>query len=160
MRYRVTSLWLLPLMYLVTVTSVQAQLPSQVLIDGSDPQLILNIAKGYGSATLSRDAVGDPRIEGVIDGNHYQIVFYNCRHGERCDLLLFQAAWASRYFDLEMVNRWNREKIYGQLYLDIDNDPVVEMPVNLAHGVTRRNLEKSFDYWRIVLFTLVDEMMR
>ncbi|MDX5403520.1 MAG: YbjN domain-containing protein [Rhodobacterales bacterium] len=54
------------------------------LLDGSDPDAILSIAQGYGSAMLDVDSVGDPMIEGRIGGQAYTVFFYGCENGAGC----------------------------------------------------------------------------
>jgi len=44
-------------------------------------------------------------------------------------------------------------------YLDDENDPIIELPVNLEKGVSAENLEETFDYWRIVLGSFVTEVI-
>ena len=38
-------------------------------------------------------------------------------------------------------------KRFAKAYLDDQNDPVIEMDVNLQGGVSRKNLEETFDLW-------------
>lgn len=45
------------------------------MIDGSNPAEILNIAKGFGSASLDTDDDGAPMINGRMDGNRFVIHF-------------------------------------------------------------------------------------
>jgi hypothetical protein len=56
---------------------------------------------------------------------------------------------------LDEVNKFNSEKVFGVVYIDKDGDVNVDMPVNLAHGVSRKNLDDSFDWWRLVLRDVV-----
>lgn len=54
------------------------------MVDATDPEQILNIAKGHGSARLSEDRVGDPMIKGRIEGLKYTLYFYLCEENENC----------------------------------------------------------------------------
>lgn len=120
------------------------------LIEATNPQAILDVAKGYGSATLeTRD--GDPRIAGRISGIKYFVLFYGCKSSGKCTDIQFSTGWTGYKVTLEQVNGWNRDKRFGKAYLDNENDPRLEMEVNLDHGVTRNNLDDSFDWWRIAL---------
>ena len=58
------------------------QVAAQTLIDGSDPEQIVNAARGYGSAQLTTDSDGDPRIRGRIDGTIYVIFFLRVQRPE------------------------------------------------------------------------------
>lgn len=122
------------------------------LIDATDPARILNIARGFGSADLEKDSQGDPKITGRIEGTRYTIFFYGCTNNRDCDDIQFYAAWnGNNKFTQAQMNEWNRTKRYGKAYLDRDNDPVLEMVVNIDYGVSRRNLEDSFNWWKVAL---------
>lgn len=117
------------------------------IISAENPDAILNIAKGYGSATLEKDSSNDPFITGRIDGTKYIILFYGCSNGKECDEIQFVAAWAGEKVSMDDINAWNRDKKFGKAYLDQDGDPRLEMTVNLDYGVTQRNLDDTFDWW-------------
>jgi len=130
------------------------------LIDAEDPQAILEIAKGFGSARLKKDSQGDPMISGRIDGTRYGIYFYGCDNNHRhCDDIKFGAAWSGKKVTLKQVNNWNRTKRYGTAYLDNDGDPNLDMPVNLDYGVTVENLEDDFSFWEKVLKAFKKEVL-
>lgn len=46
---------------------------------------------------------------------------------------------------LENVNHWNKNNRYSRSYLDDDNDPVLELDLDLAGGVTR---DRILDFLR------------
>lgn len=120
---------------------------AQTVIDGSDPQAILDLARGFGSAALETDAVGDPLLQGRIEGNVYSVYFYGCESNANCDKVLFSATWDVDSHSLDAVNAFNKNAIFGRAYVDDQGDYVIEMTVNLAHGVTRANLDDTFVVW-------------
>ena len=124
---------------------------AQTLVFASNPQAILQIAQGLGDAKLDKDREGDPKITGNLEGSAYQILFFGCTNHVHCDNIEFQAGWTDTKATLQEVNRWNRDKRFGKAYLDSANDPMLELDVNLDYGVSRKNLEDTFDYWRKVL---------
>jgi hypothetical protein len=138
--------------------AVVAQTPGEVL-DGSDPAAILQIAQGYGSAMLDKDAVGDPMIEGRIGGQAYTLFFYGCEGGANCSSIQFTTYFANVRPDAGAVSTWNDANRFGTLYLDRDGDLALDMDVNLFGGVTRRNLDDTFDWWRVVLEAVRNEMV-
>jgi hypothetical protein len=132
---------------------------AQSLIDARSVDEIANIARGYGSATLQTDSAGDPQIMGRIDGIQYTVNFYGCNSGANCTTIQFRAAWKNPgNVTLEQMNSWNQDKRFGKAYLDFDNDPVIEWDINLFGGVSARNLDDTFDWWKIVLENFAADM--
>ncbi len=121
------------------------------IVAATNPDKIFEIAKGYGNATLDTDSQGDPKIIGRVEGIKYGIYFYGCKDGKACTDIQFNAAWSGTQANLKLLNEWNRTRRFGKAFLDKDGDPVLQLSVNLDHGVTRKNLEDTFDWWvRIV----------
>ncbi|MEL6291466.1 MAG: YbjN domain-containing protein, partial [Pseudomonadota bacterium] len=108
----------------------------------------------YGSASLSKQKNGNPLINGRINGIKYGIYFYSCKEGANCTAMQFYAGWkvgdAAEDAKMTKLNEWNRTKRWGRAYLDRVGDIAVEYDINLAFGVTRANLDDSFDYWRLI----------
>lgn len=134
-------------MLLGTAFAAQAQ----TTLDGSQVDEILNIARGYGSATLEKQSSGDPKISGKIAGVTYQVFFMNCTNNTNCEDLNFYAGFLDNKPTLEVINAWNRDKRFGKAYLDSDLDAVVEFDLNLVHGVSRENLDSAFSLWTLIL---------
>jgi len=112
----------------------------------------VEIAKNHGSAELKTDNDGDPMIAGSIDGIKYQVHFYDCAGGKQCKNIQLYSWWTTRKkTTLEALNEWNRKKRFGKVYLDTDGDMAIIMPVNLDHGVSRKNLDDTFDWWETAL---------
>ncbi len=136
------------------------QVSAQELIDAKNPQAILEIAKGFGSAKLGTDAEGDPLITGRIQGTKYGIYFYGCNSkGEDCDDIQFNAAWSGVKASLKDVNQWNAEKRYGKAYIDSEGDPVIQMTVNLDYGVSTGNFDDTFNWWSKALQGFIEEVV-
>lgn len=121
------------------------------LVDATDPDEIVNIARGYGSATLGMDNVGDPQVTGRIDGNAYTIFFYGCTEGRDCTNLQFSSGWISDRVDMAMINDWNRSNRFARAYLDDEDDPIIEMDLNMEFGISRRNFDDTFGVWSALL---------
>jgi hypothetical protein len=121
------------------------------LISAEDPDVILAMANAHGSASLTTDSEGDPKIVGTIDGTRYSILFYGCSNGTDCDDIQFTAAWGGYRVPMRDINAWNRDMRYGKAYLDDENDPVLEMTVNIDYGVSKRNLDDTFNWWSVAL---------
>jgi hypothetical protein len=115
------------------------------------PEIVLSAAGKFGEATLDRDGTDDPMIRGRIGGKDYFVYFYGCTEGRDCTNLMLSARWASDQYTDKSMGDWNRQKRFGKAYLDADGNPAVEMNVNLFGGVSRANLEDTFDWWRLIL---------
>ena len=46
------------------------------IVSAQEQEAILNVAKGFGSASLDKDSDGDPMIVGRVEGTKYVIFFY------------------------------------------------------------------------------------
>jgi hypothetical protein len=124
---------------------------SAAVIKASNPASVLNIAKGYGSATLVKDGQGDPKITGRIEGIKYNIYFYGCSDNKDCDSILFRAGWDTKS-TLKKMNDWNSRKTFGRAYVDEESESIIEMAVNLDYdGVNHKNFDDTFDMWTTVL---------
>ena len=151
-----------PILSLVAALALTAPAMAQSatdLLDGSDPEAILSIAQGYGSAMLDVDGVGDPKISGRIGGQAYTVFFYGCDGGQNCSSLQFTTWFVGVRPAAEEVSAWNDENRFGTMYLDGDGDLAVDLDVNLFGGVTRKNLDDTFDWWRVVLDEVRSEMV-
>jgi Putative bacterial sensory transduction regulator len=120
------------------------------LIDATDPNKILEIARSYGDVELKKDSDGDPLIIGTMDGMKYAILFYGCKSGKDCDDIQFAAAWSTK-IPMDKINTWNRTKRYGRAYIDSDGDPGLKMIVNIDYGVSKENLKDTFNWWKRIL---------
>jgi len=128
---------------------------AQTSIDGSDVGEIVNIARGFGSATLEQPE-GGPLLRGRIDGDPYVIVFQNCDSSTSCDDFIFRAYFINPVVDQELANAWNRDKRWTKVYFDHEDDVVMEMDVDMTGGISLTNLEQAFSYWSFSLAQLQD----
>lgn len=129
-----------------------ASAASERLIKGGNPDEILTIMRGFGSADLDTDPSGDPLITGRMEGILYSVYFYGCRNGRDCDNIQFYASWQDiADITLADINAWNTRRRFGRAYIEDGGDVTIEMDVNLDYGVTAGNLDDSADYWRVVV---------
>jgi hypothetical protein len=158
---------LVPVLVNINVLSAQAQTNQRtrtttapVLIDATMPDKILEIAKSFGTASLDKDSLGDPKITGRIDGQKYSIHFYGCVNGKDCDDIVFYTYWTGgRNVTLDKINEWNRNTTFGKAYLDTDSDIALEMTVNIDYGVSTRNLEDNFSQWNKTVQSVVQDIL-
>lgn len=130
---------------------------AQELIDGTNVDEVANIARGFGSVTMDKSSNGDPMIEGKIEGVSYYLFFRNCADDNtQCEDLNFYAGFLDNKQTMEAINAWNRDKRFGKAYLDSDLDAVIEYDVNLEHGISRENLDSTFQVWSLILKQYAD----
>ncbi len=151
-----------PILSLVAALALTAPVPPNprpTCWTGPTRRRSSSIAQGYGSAMLDVDGVGDPKISGRIDGQAYTVFFYGCEGGQNCSSLQFTTWFVGVRPAADAVSSWNDENRFGTLYLDGDGDLAVDLDVNLFGGVTRKNLDDTFDWWRVVLDEVRSEMV-
>lgn len=125
------------------------------IVDATDPERLVEIIQDLGyRARLDVDQVGDPIIYSSVGGTDFSIFFYGCTQddNDQCKLLLFKVGYdLADGTTLEVVNKWNETKLVGRSYLDDEDDPWLEMAVNMDFGVSRKNFEDTFDWWEVSL---------
>lgn len=133
---------------------------AQTMVDARSPATIAEIAKGFGSAELDTTDAGEPKITGRLNGRRYSVFFYGCKQGQNCGSIQLHWGIDQKNVPLSKVNEWNRTKRFGKAYIDNDGDLNLELDVNLRHGVTRQNLDDTFDFWRLALTSFYSEFVQ
>lgn len=109
--------------------------------------------KGF-RAEVTVDSVGDPLINSAADGTNFRVYFYGCAGDDepRCTAIQFMAGFdLEDGMSLERINLWNREHRFGRGYLDEENDPFLEMDVDVELGFTTEALANNLDTWIYVV---------
>lgn len=99
---------------------------------------------------------GDIALVTHFEGVKSTIFFYGCDAGtvNNCHSVQFFAGFITEDpFPLARINEWNRDRRFGRAYVDDENDPVIEMDVNLDGGTTAANFHDTIDWWRVVATT-------
>jgi len=109
-------------------------------------------AMGY-RAELTKDDQGDPKIVSATGGSNFRIYFYGCTANVNCTSIQFAAGFdLTNGSTLEVMNAWNTAKRYSKSYLDNEQDPLIEMDVNLSFGgVSEENFRDTLDLWDSLL---------
>lgn len=128
-------------------------LPAVADIDASSEQLIADFLQKEGyQAKLEVLDDGEPVIRSSEAGSDFSIYFYDCTNGTNCKTIQFFTAYdLDNGMTMDQVNTWNREFRFGKVYLDDENDPFLEMDVNLDYGVSEGNFLDTLDWWTVVL---------
>jgi hypothetical protein len=120
---------------LLAMASASAPAEAQ-MVRAQDPQSLVRAMKAHGyAAELSADKTGDPMIRSTLSGTNYQILFYNCTDHKECATVQFHVGYDLKTGpSLESINEWNRTQRFGHAHLDKENDPILEMDVDLDDG--------------------------
>jgi hypothetical protein len=123
-------------------------------VRGQDPGSLVRALQGAGyTAKLGTDKVGDPMITSGVSGTTFQIFFYNCTDHKECATVTFHSGYdLNSAPSLERMNEWNRGKRFGRAYLDKENDPILEMDVDLDDGgLSSALFIDNIEFWSSVL---------
>jgi hypothetical protein len=129
--------------------------PAQAqMVRGQDPQsLVRALQDGGYAARLGTDKVGDPMITSGVSGTSFQIYFYNCTNHQQCATVTFHSGYdLNSSPSLERMNEWNRGKRFARAYLDKENDPILEMDVDLDDGgLSAALFIDNLEFWASLL---------
>lgn len=121
---------------LLALVSAASSAGAQQLVRAQDPQSLVKAmqANGY-TAQLTADQTGDPMIRSAAGGTNFQVLFYNCTNHRECATVQFHVGYDLKTAPaLESINEWNRTQRFGSAHLDKENDPILEMDVDLDDG--------------------------
>jgi len=119
----------------LAVTALAAPAQAQ-LVKAQDPQSLMRALQNAGyAAQLGVDGVGDPKITSASGGTTFQIFFYNCTDHKECATIQFHSGYdLDKAPSFELINEWSRGQRFARAYLDKENDPILEMDVDLDDG--------------------------
>ena len=106
------------------------------MVRAQDPQSLVSAMQKAGyKAELGTDKVGDPMISSGYSGSTFQVFFYNCTDHKACATVQFHAGYDfNEALPLETLNAWKKSQRFGRAYLDKEDDPILEMDVDLDDG--------------------------
>jgi hypothetical protein len=123
-------------------------------VRAQDPESLVTALRNAGyAAKLGTDKVGDPMITSGINGTTFQIFFYNCTDHVECATVQFHSGYdLTSSPTLASLNEWNRAQRFGRAYLDKENDPILEMDVDLDDGGLAPALFiDNIEFWASIL---------
>lgn len=141
----------------LTQNSPREALPT--ILGRDDFNAMVEIAKGYGEAELTKTESGDPVIVGTIDGTAYQLFFLECTDHRACAVMNFYAIWNSEGVSLNAINDWNSAQPFHKAYLTEDGLPTVELNLSTAGDLTGERLADAYDRWTIALAEFEREVL-
>jgi hypothetical protein len=122
-------------------------------VTARDPQSVVDALLELGfRASLTEDSYGDPLIESSAEGVDFNVLFYGCEDNVECSVIQFRAGFdLEGGTTLEAINEWNAGRIFGKAFLDEENDPFVEMALEMRAPMPLESFEANHEWWRTVL---------
>jgi hypothetical protein len=133
---------------------------SASLITGSSFDAMMTALDNNGfRVKLSMDKDGDPLFESTDDDEPFTIHFYGCSAGKDCQYIQFEEGWDLKNGTTpDVIAKWNQQMVWGRAYLDSDNDPWIDLAVNLKGGVSAENFDDTVSWWWSVLRDFEDHI--
>lgn len=140
---------LLCVLVLVIVAGIFAAYDKQQVIESLTRDQLLKVlhTNGYAAEPLEGK---DNLIRMTINGLKGTLII------SKTSLQYFAAARGDGDQVLAKVNKWNQDKKYSRSYVDKDNDPILELDLDMAGGVTFARVE---DYLVTITKSLMAWMM-
>jgi hypothetical protein len=111
-------------------------------------------AKGL-AASIVKAEDGTPKIESAIDDAMFQVWFYDCdKQNTKCTSVQFSKGYDIKpQFPCTKVNEWNRDYRFGRIWTDKEDDPFIELDLDVQNGGTTEMLVNYVDLWMVVFDT-------
>jgi len=133
--------------------------PAQARNVTADVAQIAELLTGAGYKVESREAKDGKFLRITSDETRYDINPYGCDDkGANCKSVQFYAGFTTdKKLSLTQINTYAREHRWGIVYLDSDNDPVIEFDLDLEKGGMSSELFlDNVAYWEAVMFGFAD----
>lgn len=129
-------------------------------VSAADPDSVLRALRTLGfGGTRTVDSHGDPMIESAAEGVDFAILFYGCEGGADCKAIQFRAGFdLAEGTTLAAVNAWNAARLFGKAFLDEENDPFVEMALEMGRPMPFETFAANHEWWRTVLAGFQDHI--
>jgi hypothetical protein len=124
------------------------------MVRAQDPQSLVKVLQEAGfQAALDKDSRGDPRITSGLSGTRFYILFYNCTDNRDCATVQFRTGYKlDKPIGLDRINAWNSSQRFARAYLDDENDPVIDMDLDLDDGgVSKALFIDNLEFWSSAL---------
>ena len=131
--------------------------PSQAMAKNvvADPQIISKVMQDAGyRAEIAKLGNGEPYIQSASGGYPFRLFFYGCDDDfENClTVQLFAGFRTDESPTLEEMNAYSRDNRWARVYIDAEDDPVIEMDIDLEDGGMSPELfTDNLEYWEYVM---------
>jgi hypothetical protein len=128
-----------------------APLPAAARNVVADPEIIAEVMKDAGyRAEIERMNNGGRFIQSASSGYPFRIFFFGCEDDfTDCKTIqLFAGFVTDTSPSLKAMNAHARDNRFGRIYIDDEDDPVIEMDIDLEDGGMSPELFKdNLEYW-------------
>ena len=137
------------------ITSMAVASPAAAKNVTADIEQIAGIMQDEGlRAKVETEDSGRPYIHSGLSGYTFVIHPFGCDDNwKNCKFIQFRASFApDTKPTMAEVNKFAADNFFGRFYLDDDNDPIVEMDLDLeAGGMSKALFVDNIAYWDMIL---------
>ena len=130
-------------------------LPASAQNITADLKQIAGVLQGEGlQAKIEQEENGRPYLVSGISGYTFVVNAFGCNEAwVECKFIQFRAAFTPETKPtLAEVNQYSADNFFGRYYLDEENDPVIEMDIDLeAGGMSKELFVDNIAYWDMAL---------
>jgi crotonobetainyl-CoA:carnitine CoA-transferase CaiB-like acyl-CoA transferase len=126
----------------------------RTILDSADPETMANALERAGyEVDITEAKDGDPRIESTDDDKPFAVNFYDCNdQHERCGYVQITQGWnLKKGIELEKIDSWNADNVWGQAYRDDEKDPWLALVINFKGGVTPEYVDDMLEWWAVIV---------
>ncbi|MGE0767604.1 MAG: YbjN domain-containing protein [Hyphomicrobiaceae bacterium] len=128
--------------------SVQAPASASNTYFADAEQIAAYLRQRGQAAEVSTDSQGDPQIATGTQGARYNIYFYGCTNGQKCNSITFEAGFRLKNnASLEELNAWNIRKRYAYAVQRADQSFALRMDIAMVGGLSEDNFVESVRLW-------------
>ncbi|HEX8061803.1 MAG TPA: YbjN domain-containing protein [Allosphingosinicella sp.] len=118
------------------------------MVSAKNPASLVAALKAKGYPAELGGAKGDPSISSSAGDLKFKIYFENCTAGKACTTVTFFTGFTDLDATHAKLNEWNAKNRFARAYIDDENDPVLQMDVDLDFkGIPTANFNEYIDIW-------------
>jgi hypothetical protein len=121
----------------------------------ADPQIVARAMRDAGyKATIEKSDDGNSFIQSSTSGYPFRVFFFGCDNDTPgCDTIQLYAGFLTDTSpSLKEMNSYTRDYRWGRVYIDNEDDPVIEMDIDLEDGGMPVALFKdNLEYWDFIM---------
>jgi hypothetical protein len=145
---------LLPVACVVTLVQALAAFAKPLPEGGVTVDEVAAVLRAAGlNAEVGKDDQGDPKIRSLNEGGDFEfyVYFYDCKN-DRCSAIQFSEGYdMPNGISCERIDAWNRDWRYGRAFRDKENDPWLQMDVDVLRGSSTESIDNNLEVWLTVL---------